>query len=175
MGRGLGVITLTPTVQIAAGVVYIDRVQIKLLPAGGIIWTPNPDARYEILFPNPKLARRWTTIGNTDVWLYATGEYGGGSWTIQRIGFTDQADYNDIRVGGGIEGVRLSRHARLLRKRLRLRSQDHLPQRHAQLQSVRHHRAAGGLVVLTGHTGNARRVYLDHATCRDLSWVSPAA
>jgi hypothetical protein len=104
MGRGLGVVTLTPTVQIAAGVVYIDRVQIKLLPAGGIIWTPNPDARYEILFPNPKLARRLTTIGNTDVWVYGTGEYGGGSWTIQRIGFTDQADYNDIRVGGGIEG-----------------------------------------------------------------------
>ena len=104
MGRGLGVLTLTPTLQIAAGIVYIDRVLIKLLPAGGIIWTPNPDARYEFLFPNPKLSRRWTTIGNTDVWVYATGEYGGGSWTIQRIGMTDQADYNDIRVGGGIEG-----------------------------------------------------------------------
>ncbi len=103
MGRGLGVITFTPTLQFAVGVVYIDRVQIKLLPAGGIVWTPNPDARYEILFPNPKLARRFTTLGNTDLWLYATGEYGGGSWTFQRIGGNDQGDYNDIRVAGGIE------------------------------------------------------------------------
>jgi hypothetical protein len=103
MGRGLGIITLTPTLQIAAGVVYLDRVLIKMLPAGGIIWTPNPDARYEILFPNPKLARRFTTLGNTDVWGYVAAEYGGGSWTIQRPGFTDQADYNDIRVMVGIE------------------------------------------------------------------------
>ncbi len=109
MGRGLGVLTLTPTLQFALGVVYIDRVLVKILPAGGLIWTPNPDARYEILFPNPKLAHRWTTIGNTDVWFYATGEYGGGSWTMQRsMGgmvptFNDQADYNDIRVALGLE------------------------------------------------------------------------
>lgn len=103
MGRGLGILTLTPTLQLALGVVYIDRVLVKILPAGGLIWTPNPDARYEILFPNPHLARRWTTIGNTDIWYYVSGEYGGGSWTIQRIGFNDQADYNDIRVALGIE------------------------------------------------------------------------
>lgn len=104
MGRGLGVVTLTPTLKIAAGVVYIDRVLIKLFPAGGLIWTPNPDSRYDILFPNPKLAHRWTTLGNTDVWFYVSGEYGGGSWTINRIDGTDQADYNDIRVNLGIEG-----------------------------------------------------------------------
>ena len=108
MGRGLGVITLTPTVQVAAGVVYIDRVLVKMFPAGGIIWTPNPDARYEFLFPNPRLSRRLTTLGNTDLWIYGTGEYGGGSWTIQRHNFNfgdfnDQADYNDIRFGGGLE------------------------------------------------------------------------
>jgi hypothetical protein len=104
MGRGLGIITLTPNLQVAMGVVYIDRVLVKILPAGGLIWIPNPDARYEILFPNPKLARRWTTIGNTEVWLYASGEYGGGSWTIQRSdGSSDQVDYDDIRVSLGLE------------------------------------------------------------------------
>lgn len=103
MGRGLGVVTITPNLQFALGVVYIDRVLIKLLPAGGLIWTPNPDARYEILFPNPKLAHRWTTLGNTDLWGYVAGEYGGGSWTIQRIAGNDQADYNDIRVSLGLD------------------------------------------------------------------------
>jgi len=103
MGRGLGVVNLTPTLQLVAGVIYLDRLAIKLLPAGGLIWTPNPDARYEFLFPIPKLSRRITTIGNTDLWLYGWGEYGGGSWTIQRLGFNDQADYNDIRFGAGLE------------------------------------------------------------------------
>ena len=40
MGRGLGVIAITPTLQFALGVVYLDRVKIKLLPAGGLIWIP---------------------------------------------------------------------------------------------------------------------------------------
>ena len=103
MGRGFGVVNLTPTLQVAAGVVYIDRLLIKLFPAGGLIWTPNPDAKYEFLFPIPRLSRRLTTLGNTDLWMYAFGEYGGGSWTAQRIGMIDQFDYNDIRFGGGLE------------------------------------------------------------------------
>lgn len=108
MGRGLGVVRLTPTLQIAAGVVYIDRVLIKILPAGGLIWVPNPDARYEILFPNPRGSRRWTTLGNTDIWVYVTGEYGGGSWTAQRaMGVNEQFDYNDVRVSLGIESFGL--------------------------------------------------------------------
>jgi hypothetical protein len=107
MGRGLGVVAITPRLQLALGVVYIDRVKIKLFPAGGLIWTPNPDSRYEILFPNPKLARRFRTLGNTDLWFYGTGEYGGGSWTADIDGGSNQFDYNDIRVAGGIESFGL--------------------------------------------------------------------
>lgn len=103
MGRGLGVISLTPTLQIAAGVVYIDRLLIKMFPAGGVVWTPHADAKYEFLFPNPKLARRLSTLGTTDLWIYGMGEYGGGSWTIQRENLNDQFDYNDIRVAVGLE------------------------------------------------------------------------
>jgi hypothetical protein len=107
MGRGLGVVAITPRLQFALGVVYLDRVKIKLLPAGGLIWTPHQDARYEILFPNPKLSRRITTLGNNEIWLYGTGEYGGGSWTADIDGGSNQFDYNDIRVAGGIESFGL--------------------------------------------------------------------
>lgn len=109
IGRGLGIVTLSPQWQVAAGVVYLDRLDVKILPAGGLIWTPNEDRRFEILFPNPKLAFRWTTIGNTDVWWYVSGEYGGGSWTIERPGGAgDRIDYNDLRAMAGIEGFGLS-------------------------------------------------------------------
>jgi len=109
MGRALGVVTYTPELQFAAGVVYLDRNRIKLLPAGGVIWTPNADARYEFLFPNPRLARRYTTIGTTDLWYYLAGEYGGGAWTIKRAnGMNDAVDYNDIRVSLGLEAIALS-------------------------------------------------------------------
>ncbi len=101
LGRGLGVLTLTPTLQFKLGVWYIDRLQIKLLPAGGLLWTPDPDSRYDISFPAPKLAHRCTTIGNHNVWAYIRGEYGGGDWTISRPG--DQFDYNDLRFAIGFD------------------------------------------------------------------------
>ena len=104
LGRGLAIATVTERVQLVFGVVYLDRVLVKILPAGGVIWTPNPDARYEIFFPSPKLARRWTTVRTTDLWFYLAGEYGGGSWTVRRAsGADDQVDYNDIRVSLGME------------------------------------------------------------------------
>ena len=105
-GRGLVVLTFTPAIQVKAGVFYLDRIRVKILPAGGIVWTPNSDVRFDILFPNPKIARRLTTIGNTEWWLYARGEYGGGSWTVKphkAPGPMDQIDYNDIRFGVGLE------------------------------------------------------------------------
>jgi hypothetical protein len=103
MGRGLGVLTFTPTAQVALGVVYLDRNRVKLLPAGGLIWTPNPDARYEIIFPYPKLSFRLTTIGTTEWWWFVAGEYGGGAWTVERLGTNDHIDYNDLRAIVGLE------------------------------------------------------------------------
>jgi hypothetical protein len=106
MGRGIGVIRVAPALQAKIGVVYIDRNDIKLLPVAGVVWDPSPDAHYEIIFPRPKLARRWVTLANHNLWYYVAGEYGGGSWTIVRAGppeFVDAVDYNDIRVLLGLE------------------------------------------------------------------------
>ena len=103
-GTGLGRFSLTPTMTAKVGVEYIDRVDLKLLPAVGLFWRPNPDVALDIYFPRPRFARRWTRQGNTDLWLYLGGEYGGGSWTVKRAsGFTDSIDINDIRIFGGIE------------------------------------------------------------------------
>jgi hypothetical protein len=117
-GRGFGVWRTSDTHQWRAGVIFVDRVDIKLIPAGGLIWTPggpNGNIRWEILFPNPKLAQRLTTWHNTDVWWYVAGEYGGGSWAVSRPvlntfsgvrrDFDDEVDYNDIRILLGIETV----------------------------------------------------------------------
>jgi len=74
------------------------------LPAGGIVWTPSPDARYEIFFPAPKLAHRCSTIGNHDLWAYVRGEYGGGAWTASDLPTgSGQFEYSDIRVALGVD------------------------------------------------------------------------
>lgn len=103
-GKAMGRLRLTPTSTGRAGVFYLDRNKIKLLPAFGILWAPNPDTRFDIFFPEPKLAHYLTTVGNSDMWWYLTGNYGGGNWTIkQPDGSNDQVDINDIRIMMGLE------------------------------------------------------------------------
>lgn len=104
LGRGLGVITISPQFDILAGVWYLDRNEVKLLPAGGVHWRPNPDCDAYIVFPNPKLRRRFVNVGTSQWWWYVAGEYGGGRWTVRRAsGISDDIDYNDVRVFGGLE------------------------------------------------------------------------
>jgi hypothetical protein len=115
MGRGLGVLNLSPTLQAKLGVMYIDRNDIKLLPAGGFIWDPSEDRHWEIFFPRPKFAQRLSTVGNHNIWAYLAGEYGGGAWTIVRntnLGgsFTDSFDYNDFRIMIGAEWIPIAKN-----------------------------------------------------------------
>ncbi len=109
-GKGLAVLSFSPSIRFKAGAWYLDRNHVKILPAGGIIWTPVPDVRFDILFPDPKIARRLANFGSIEWWLYARGEYGGGSWTVQRftgVGtLADSIDYNDLRAALGLEFFR---------------------------------------------------------------------
>ena len=102
--KALGRLRLTPTATLRAGVFYLDRNKIKILPAAGILWTPNQDTRFDLFFPEPKLAHYVATLGNSDVWWYLTGYYGGGAWTIKQTdGSHDEIDINDIRLMLGLE------------------------------------------------------------------------
>ncbi len=95
---------MTPNATGRAGIYYIDRNKIKLLPALGVLWVPNPDTRWDIFFPEPKFSHYLTTHGQKDVWWYVTGYYGGGAWTIKDAdGSTDEFDLNDIRILLGFE------------------------------------------------------------------------
>ena len=106
MGRAVGTLQLTPTMQGKAGIVYLDRNQVKLLPVIGMTWVPNANARYDILFPTPKAAWRVSEMMNRSVWTFIAGEYGGGAWTFRRsTGQISPFDYNDIRISLGGEMV----------------------------------------------------------------------
>jgi hypothetical protein len=103
-GVALGRARLTPTLTFKLGAMYLDRNKVKILPAGGFVWQPSSQVRFDILFPNPKLTQYITTVGTSELWWYVAGEYGGGAWTIERAdGSSDRIDINDIRVMLGLE------------------------------------------------------------------------
>lgn len=114
LGRGLASVAVSPNFEVLAGVVFLDRVRIKMLPAGGFHWRPDPDTDVYAVFPNPRFRRRMNTFEGVEWWWFVAGEYGGGSWTVDRGGVDDRIDYNDLRVSLGLEfETQLQRRGRM--------------------------------------------------------------
>jgi hypothetical protein len=90
--------------QLLAGVLYLNREDIRLLPAGGIIWRPTPEYDLEFIFPRPKLARRLSFTESSTDWLYFAGEFGGNSFAVSsNAGVRDTVTLRDWRVMAGWE------------------------------------------------------------------------
>jgi len=97
----------SPELKIAGGFFYLGREDITSLPAGGVIYTPSEDVRYELFFPRPKIASRIRQDADMESWCYLAGELGGGSWAIERAnGMDDVVAYRDYRLIVGYERVR---------------------------------------------------------------------
>ncbi|MEE2640793.1 MAG: hypothetical protein VX768_09220 [Planctomycetota bacterium] len=107
-GTGQGWVRLTPDMSLKFGVSYLNRLDVKILPVGGLYWKPARNLDLELCFPNPRIKYALPQVGNTEMSIYLTADYGGDSWTIGRqAGFSDQIDLIDLRVLGGFEFVGL--------------------------------------------------------------------
>ena len=105
-GRVVGIVALSERLQFVGGILYLDRNNTKLLPVLGVLWSPTDDIKLELVFPQPKASYRWTIDCGVQWWVYVAGEFGGGSWEIQRAnGAADSVDYSDIRAILGVEAV----------------------------------------------------------------------
>lgn len=104
-GKGLVLFNWIPGVlELRAGVLYLNRDNIRLLPAGGVIWTPNDWMEYELFFPKPKASVRFNVGAGFEDWLFTTAEFGGNTWSIERSsGAHDKVTYLDYRILGGVE------------------------------------------------------------------------
>ena len=81
------------------GIEAPDRDDVSVLPVAGFVWRPNSEMVIEAVFPRPKIQTR--IRGNKA--LYLSGELGGGTWAIERVGgINDNATYRDFRVMLGI-------------------------------------------------------------------------
>jgi hypothetical protein len=89
------------------GVVYLDRNDLSLLPGIGLIWTPTPDWRVDVVYPRPKLARRLTFVPRRlEDWIYLGGTLGGGTWAVNRqASVSDQLTLRDYQLFFGWERI----------------------------------------------------------------------
>ncbi|MDR1957655.1 MAG: hypothetical protein LBQ54_01170 [Planctomycetaceae bacterium] len=103
LGRGNVYVKLNPRMEVAVGVVYLNRERVKLLPSGGLLWRPNDTVEWRLVFPDPKVARKLAQRNNTEWWGFARADYGGNCWSFKTEEGTQRIDYNDIRVSLGLE------------------------------------------------------------------------
>jgi len=106
-GRALAAFDWTPNFKLVVGAVYVNRGDINVLPVGGAVWIPNEQTRFELVMPQPRIARRFGLADpctGREWWGYIGGEFGGGRWAyLNGAGESDRFTYNDWRALVGIE------------------------------------------------------------------------
>lgn len=107
---GLGLVNwqCSDSFKFSAGAVYLDREDVRLLPALGFVWTPRPTFKIDGMIPRPRAAwRLWKDGPNAEGWVYLGGSFGGNSWAVTRdSGQSDQLTLRDYRVLAGYEVLR---------------------------------------------------------------------
>lgn len=107
-GRALFNYKRSENLRFAFGFVYLDRDDVAALPAVGVVWTPEsmPALKFDIMFPKPKVVYTYSEDQTHKKSLYLAGEFGGGTWAIERSsGLDDNFTYSDLRLLLGIEHI----------------------------------------------------------------------
>jgi len=85
---GLALLTwkyIPNTLSLSFGAVCLDRADIPLLPAIGMTWRPNPRMRFDLRFPESRVADRLSKNGrDSEMWTYLSAGLGGNTWAVTR-------------------------------------------------------------------------------------------
>jgi hypothetical protein len=102
----LGDWTLNERWTLLGGLAYVRQLKSNLLPIGGLIWRPHDDARVDLVFPRPRVARRLAIDETQETWGYISGVFGGGAWAVDDGDRNVLVRYSDLRLGMGVEWLR---------------------------------------------------------------------
>ena len=103
-GVGLAIYDAAPGWQWVFGVAYLNRDDISIVPAVGVIRDTGA-VRYELTMPRPRVLWRLPQDAyGSERGLYVAGELGGGAWAVQRdSGATDTLNLSRWGVLVGYE------------------------------------------------------------------------
>ena len=113
-GHGMATVMLSDDLQFALGAMYLGREDVRILPAGGLVWTIQPDTKLELLMPKPRISQRIAVHEKVEQYVYTGFElFGGNSWAVTRPDDSyDTFTYRDFRfiVGHEVRGSDKLRH-----------------------------------------------------------------
>jgi hypothetical protein len=74
-GRGIAFYRASPHWMVALGVGYWDRVNDKIIPYAGAVWTPDDRWEWRLVFPKPRVSYFIGAPFGAPKWIYVSGEY----------------------------------------------------------------------------------------------------
>lgn len=107
---GLGLLTwqMRPgTLMVSGGLIHTGRDDFPILPAAGLLWTPDNNWKFDLQFPSPRISCRLSRDGDcSETWGYLSGVFGGNTWSVQTASRGDtQLTLRDYRLMVGLEHV----------------------------------------------------------------------
>lgn len=82
-GWGLVDLRVNDALTLVAGAAVVRQLDMRVLPVGGLIWTPDEDNRLELLVPRSRIARKVRQFeGGGAAWTYLACQFGGGTWAV---------------------------------------------------------------------------------------------
>ncbi|MCA9101361.1 MAG: hypothetical protein KDA63_09435 [Planctomycetales bacterium] len=103
-GGAVATLQRTATAKWILGVMYLNRANVGLLPAVGLIWTPSDTVRFDLVFPRPEAKWMFLDVQGVEWWAFIAAELGGNTWAYQQTdGDDDQLSYRDYRITLGVE------------------------------------------------------------------------
>ena len=106
-GRAVAIYDPSPEWKGVLGVTYVHGGWAKIVPIAGVVYEPNDDVKYELVFPRPRVAWRLPQSpvpGRDEYWFYLLGEFANAIWAIEQSdGTPDVFAYRDFRIILGLE------------------------------------------------------------------------
>jgi hypothetical protein len=103
-GMALGFYQWTDEINLAFGAIVLNRDNLSVLPVIGLTYKPDEFHKFEITFPKPRYSWKHNHSPDSNRWWYVGGEFGGGTWAIERAnGLDDRVTLTDYRFLVGME------------------------------------------------------------------------
>jgi hypothetical protein len=87
-GRAIAIYDPSPEWKGVLGVTYVHGGWAKIVPVVGVVYEPNDDVKYELVFPRPRVAWRlpYSPVpGRDEFWFYLLGEFGNSIWAFEQM------------------------------------------------------------------------------------------
>lgn len=98
-GRIVGIYQASPTLTVALGAMYWDRLDDRILPYAGVIWLPDDRWELRLVFPDPRISYFVGHFWGKPTWVYARAEYNVEAYEVEvPAGVQNQLELEDWRI-----------------------------------------------------------------------------